>query len=100
LRRQIELTADEQLVALLKEVDDYPSPQGVAEETDPRDAFIVPLRIHTGAGLLSFFSTTTVFGTPIDVTLSELALELFFPADAFTSENVRRMQVHFARGDS
>jgi hypothetical protein len=41
--------------------------------------------------LLSFFSTTTVFGTPVDVTLSELALELFFPADAVTAEIVQRL---------
>lgn len=92
--------SDAHLVALLKEVNEYPSPQAVGtEEIDPRHAFIVPLRISTDAGVLSFFSITTVFGTPVDVTLSELALELFFPADAFTSENVRRMQVHFGRGD-
>jgi len=41
--------------------------------------------------VLSFLSTTTVFGTPVDVTLSELALESFFPADAFTAEVMRRM---------
>ncbi len=38
--------------------------------------------VRTGAGLLSFFSTTTAFGTPVDVTLSELAVESFSPADA------------------
>jgi hypothetical protein len=43
-------------------------------------------------GTLSLFSTTTVFGTPVDITLSELALETFFPADATTSEALRRMQ--------
>jgi hypothetical protein len=46
----------------------------------------------TDAGTLSFFSTTTVFGTPIDITLSELALEAFFPADAVTAETLRKMQ--------
>ncbi|HYY84357.1 MAG TPA: transcriptional regulator, partial [Beijerinckiaceae bacterium] len=40
-------------------------------------------------GVLSFFSTTTVFGTPIDVTLSELALEAFFPADDATAQALR-----------
>jgi hypothetical protein len=49
------------------------------------------MRLHTPAGLLSFISTTTVFGTPIDVTVSELAIESFFPADAPTAEDVRRL---------
>jgi hypothetical protein len=43
----------------------------------------------TETGLLSFFSTTTVFGTPIDITVSELALESFFPADAATAQRLR-----------
>jgi hypothetical protein len=51
----------------------------------------VPFRIRTAAGLLSFFSMTTVFGTPVDVMLSELALELFFPADNETAASVERM---------
>lgn len=58
---------------------------------DSGPAFVVPFKIVTSAGLLSFFSTTTVFGTPVDVTLSELALELFFPADAATAEIVHRL---------
>ena len=33
------------------------------------------------AGRFSFISTITIFGTPVDVTLSELAIEAFFPAD-------------------
>ena len=41
-------------------------------------------------GVLSFFSTTTVFGTPVDVTLSELAIEAFFPADPQTGEALRK----------
>jgi hypothetical protein len=42
-------------------------------------------------GVLSFISTTTVFGTPVDITLSELALESFFPADAATSDTLNRI---------
>jgi hypothetical protein len=49
----------------------------------------VPLRLRTPLGVLSFFSTTTVFGTPVDVTLSELAIEAFFPADPQTSAALR-----------
>ena len=53
-------------------------------------AVAIPLKVQTSLGLLSFFSTTTIFGTPVDVTLSELALELSFPADAATARAVER----------
>jgi hypothetical protein len=52
---------------------------------------VVPLQIAADGGTLSFISTTTVFGTPVDVTLSELAIESFFPADAATAEALRRL---------
>jgi len=52
---------------------------------------VIPFKIKTEAALMSFFSTTTVFGTPVDVTLSELALELFFPADDETVAAVQWM---------
>ena len=51
----------------------------------------MPFRIQTAAGVLSFFSTTTVFGTPVDVTLSELMVELFFPMDRATADAVQRL---------
>ena len=50
----------------------------------------VPLRLRTKLGVLSFLSTTMVFGTPVDVTLSEIALETFLPADAATADILRR----------
>jgi transcriptional regulator with XRE-family HTH domain len=94
LRHQIEVTADPVLDALLRELADYPAPHAarsgaVPEETDYA-GMVVPLRLVTKLGVLGFFSTTTVFGTPVDVTLSELALESFFPADAATAEALRR----------
>ena len=46
----------------------------------------LPFELATEAGVLAFFSTITVFGTPIDVTLAELALECCSPADAATAE--------------
>ena len=46
---------------------------------------IVPLRLRTPGAVLSFISTTMVFGTPLDVTSSELAIESFFPADEATA---------------
>jgi hypothetical protein len=49
----------------------------------------VPLEIATENGVLSFLSTKTIFGTPRDVTLAEVALECFFPADAVTAEALR-----------
>jgi hypothetical protein len=44
-----------------------------------------------GGDVLSFFSTTMSFGTPVDITLSELAIETFFPADDLTAERMRAM---------
>jgi len=52
---------------------------------------VVPLRLRTENGSLSFFSTTTVFGTPLDITLAELAIESFFPADSATAELLSRV---------
>jgi hypothetical protein len=51
---------------------------------------VLPLRLATPAGPLSLISTTTVFGTPVEVTLSELALETFFPADSASAELLHR----------
>ena len=51
----------------------------------------MPFKLITDAGTLSFFSTTTIFGTPVDITLSELAIEAFFPADPATAEAMRRL---------
>jgi transcriptional regulator with XRE-family HTH domain len=87
LREQIEVTADADLLALQRELLGYPSS---AEPHEPRgNGVIVPLRIDTSVGRLSFLSTTMVFGTPVDITLSELAVETFFPADQETVEIVR-----------
>ena len=89
LRRQLDLTADPQLEALLAEVSAYPAPKHArAAATAAEPALVIPFRVITEVGLLSFLSTTTIFGTPLDVTLDELALELFFPADAATVEAV------------
>ena len=52
---------------------------------------MVPLTLLTDYGTLSFFSTTTAFGTPLDVTLAELAIESFFPGDVATAEVMRRL---------
>jgi transcriptional regulator with XRE-family HTH domain len=94
LRRQIEVSNDTVLDQLLKELAALPAPPA-AEERGARDldyaAVMIPLRLSTPAGVLSFFTTITVFGTPIEITLSEIALEAFYPADAATAEALRKM---------
>lgn len=91
LRLQILATGDEVLVELLQELRDYPAPAPQAEEADTGawGGIAVPLRLATPLGPLSLLSTTTVFGTPRDVTLAELALEAFYPADDATAERLR-----------
>lgn len=89
LHRQVDLTGDAVLAALIDELRSYPIPDTAARTptTQPDYAgVIVPLRLKAGEGVLTLFSTTTVFGTPVDVTLSELAIEAFFPADAETAQ--------------
>jgi transcriptional regulator with XRE-family HTH domain len=88
LKQQIDTTADPELLALRRELLSYPAPPDAHELGD--DVVAIPFKVHTSLGLLSFFTTTTIFGTPVDVTLSELALELFFPADAATANAVER----------
>lgn len=92
LRRQIDATADPGLAALERELSSYPGqPVGAASGCDPASQIAVPMRVRMNGQALSFISTVTVFGTPLDVTLSELAIESFFPADAATGEFLRKM---------
>ena len=78
LRREYDACADPALGELLDEV-----ATGV-EVVPGSAALVVPLQIDAGDAVLSFISTTTVFGTPREVTLSELAIEAFYPADEAT----------------
>ncbi len=52
---------------------------------------VIPFKLQIAAGVVTLFSTTMVFGTPVEVTLSELALESFFPADAETAAIVKSL---------
>jgi transcriptional regulator with XRE-family HTH domain len=90
LRKQVEVTADPVLKQLMAEVSAYPAPSPRAPQAGLENAVLVPLSIRTSLGVLCFMSTTTVFGTPVDVTLAELAIEMFFPADQATAEAVRK----------
>lgn len=85
LRRSVVLTGDPALVALEAEVLAYPDVAQVAPllgapmgDTSP---IVVPFRLSTPLGVVSTITTLTTFGTPLDVTVDELAVELFFPAD-------------------
>jgi transcriptional regulator with XRE-family HTH domain len=93
LRQQIDVTADAVLTKLFEELAAYPGLDGArSPRTNVNDEYagvVVPLQLATDAGTLSLFSTTTIFGTPVDVTLSELAIESFFPADAATADMLR-----------
>ncbi|WP_043287227.1 helix-turn-helix domain-containing protein [Paraburkholderia oxyphila] len=95
LQRQIEASADPALVALHNELAAYPTPpHALPAAAEPlQQSIAVPLRIRTARGELSFYSTTTVFGTPVDITLSELAIEAFFPADPQTAQTLREQSV-------
>ena len=96
LRQQIAATADPILIELLAELESYPLVVTSGQEEGPADdvdygGVVVPFRLRTQYGVLSFFSTTTVFGTPLDITLAELAIESFFPADPQTTEVLNRI---------
>lgn len=93
LRQQIQTTADPVLVDLLAELQAYPVPTQAASApmAGEHAGVVVPLRFNTPDGTLCFISTTTIFGTPVDVTLQELAMETFFPADDFTRQALQRL---------
>jgi transcriptional regulator with XRE-family HTH domain len=82
LRRQAEATGDPRLVTLYTELEAYPG--GLAQPPEPTDV-VVPLRYRTPRAELSFLSITAVIGTPMDVTVEELAIESFYPADDQTA---------------
>ncbi len=85
LKKQVEDTADFELEKLFDELKGYKMPRKTnAKSSFDEAGIVVPLKIETKFGTLSFISTTTVFGTPVDVTVSEIALETFFPADEAT----------------
>jgi transcriptional regulator with XRE-family HTH domain len=92
LQRQRDATGDETLLGLIETVGSYP-------QSDRRDepcvlheqpGVLLPLQLRSAAGTLTFVSTVTVFGTPHDVTLQELAVESFFAADDFTAGELAR----------
>src|SRR6516162_3226794 len=90
LHRQCEATADPELLKLYDDLNSYRLPARAAP-LSPDNNVAIPLKLRHDGEVLSFISTTMVFGTPVDITLSELALETFFPADDFTAERMRKI---------
>ena len=90
LERQVTTTGDEDLAALLAEVAGYPAPD---PEPNPNPAEVLgPLKVHApGGGELSFFGMFATFDSPFEVTTSELAIELLFPADRATGEALQAL---------
>jgi transcriptional regulator with XRE-family HTH domain len=91
LSHQIAASAEPALIALLGELRNLPLPVADAEEhlQGEHMGVAMPMKFRSPAGVLSFISTTTIFGSPLDVTLQEIALETFFPSDEFTRQALR-----------
>jgi len=91
LRREALSYADERLLALHDELCSYPGVAGSASPADTAGQVFVPMVLRTGEGVLTFFSMLSTFGTARDITLEELAVESFFPADEATEELSRTL---------
>jgi len=102
LHRLVATTTDPVLARLEQEVRAYPNVHALDEDSlwsgwdDP--ALLVPLRVESDGGELSLFTTLTTFGTPRDITLAELSVELFFPADDATDRLLRAAAALAGRG--
>jgi hypothetical protein len=87
LERQAAMSGDDGLEELLEEVVAYPAPR--YDAPPPAHDIFVPFRLYDGEGELKFFSTVSTFGTAVDITVAELSIESFFPADAYTADAMR-----------
>ena len=94
LHRLVAVADDPGLRALETEIAAYPNVMALRDRTDWTDAgagpdLLIPCRLDVNGAELSLFTTLTAFGTPQDITLDELAVELFFPADEATERRLR-----------
>jgi hypothetical protein len=97
LTHEVQASADPVLLRLLGELKAYPAPshaRGVCTPLPEQAAIAVPLRLIGPEGPLSFLSTTTVFGTAVDITLAEVTIEAFFPLDHETAAMMARGTEH------
>jgi hypothetical protein len=90
VRRQIEATGDAELEDLYEELISYPNVQPAVAQHSLESELLLPLRLREEDSELAFFTTLTTFGTAADVTLSELAIEAFYPANAATAMRLMR----------
>lgn len=98
LRHDVTISADPELAALLDEVESYPNVRELPRITVDPGSVVVPIRLRHPQGELALFTTIATFGTPTDITVDELALETFFPADTNTAH--RLAQLHDATDGS
>src|SRR3546814_15066702 len=90
LDHQMDASADAGLIALRDELSGYGG-RTDAHDGSEANGIAVPLILDTPMGRIRFVSTVTIFGTPVDITLSELAIEAFFPADAESAALLQAM---------
>ena len=92
LARDIDMTRDPVLVDLLLELTSYGAPFEDSKDTPAAASaplpIAVPMRLRTAYGELSFWTTTTIFGSALDTTVSEIAIESFLPANAETRRSL------------
>ncbi|WP_033401213.1 helix-turn-helix transcriptional regulator [Actinokineospora enzanensis] len=93
LERQMRAAGDSRLVGLHRELAAYPATNDLVDHEDGVDPdaadVLMPVRILHDGHELSLFSTVTTFGTPRDITVEELHVENFYPADAATEKYLR-----------
>src|SRR5438270_255872 len=78
---------------LLAELKHYPGVSAASTlAIEPADLLFAPLVITSRGRRLTFFSTLATFGTALDITMAELAIESFYPGDAETAEALRRAE--------
>ncbi|MGB4117242.1 MAG: helix-turn-helix transcriptional regulator [Polaromonas sp.] len=85
LQRLMLAGRDENVMALAAEVATYPNVQalkaGTTQATSPESQLLIPCVLEIGGQEISLFTTLTTFGSPRDITLNELCIELFYPSD-------------------
>jgi transcriptional regulator with XRE-family HTH domain len=89
LERQLRTDADGRLISLHRELSEYPAPDAPEPDLDLAAGVVVPMQLEHEGVVLSLFSTVTTFGTPRDITVEELAIESFYPADPETADRLR-----------
>ncbi len=95
LRKLVAASGDGVLAGLLEELGAHPALPGETSpgrDESPLPEVMVLFRLRSPVGELALFSTVTTFGTPLDLTLSELMLESFYPADTESAERLRQLE--------